>query len=123
MLYLQLVQRNPVERYKPADNVGHQLQLVLHARLRLKELQDTRNLVRCHIDEEDVRQVRRGSLLDLAQHLRLHQIDRENQHDSRAQRGEHCGRLIPRAVKIGQPLAQELRQAQTHQLKQPAQQA
>ena len=59
--------------------------------------------------------------MQIAQQRRLHQKDCQNQHDARAQRSQHRRRLVPWTVKIGQPVAQERRQAQPYAVEQKAQ--
>jgi hypothetical protein len=71
-----------------------------------EELLYAGNLIGLHVNEQNVGQTWRGGLLQIAQEAFLHEIDREDEHDSRAQRGQHRGRLIAGAVEIGEAVTQ-----------------
>ncbi len=81
------------------------------------------NLAGAHIDKEDVGQFGRSGLMQVAQKTLLHEIDREDEHDARAQRRQHRGRLIAGAVEIGQAVAQRRRQMQARAIEKEAQRA
>ena len=84
---------------------------------------DAFDFVGADVDKEDIRQARRGGLMQVAQQILLHEVDGENEHDARTQRGEHGGGLIARPVKIGEAVAQRRWQAQARAIEQKAQEA
>ncbi len=61
--------------------------------------------------------------MQIAQQILLHQVDREDEHDSRAQRRQYRGGLIAGPVEIGEAVAQRRRQVQTRAIQQEAQSA
>ena len=106
MLALHLLHRLTVNGDEAPVNDGDQSQLPANARLMGEELLYAGNLIGLHVNEQDVGQTWRGGLLQIAEEAFLHEIDREDEHDSRAQRGQHRGRLIAGAVEIGEAVTQ-----------------
>ena len=123
MLVLHLFHRLAVDGNEAAHDDGQQIQLLADARLLGEERFDARNFLAAHIDEEDVGNFGRSGLVQVAQEALLHEIDREDEHDARAQRGQHRGRLIAGAIEIRQTVAHGRRQMQTRAVEKEAQRA
>ena len=102
MLVLHLLHGLAVEGDETAPDDGHQIELLTHAGLLCEERFHARDFVGAHVNKKNVGQFGRGGLAQIAQEALLHEIDREDEHDSRAQRRQHRGRLIAGTVEIGQ---------------------
>jgi hypothetical protein len=100
LLLLQLGAGLPIDFSQPRRDQGQPLHGAMDTRLFADQRGDALQLIRRDIDEEDIGQAFAERLLQIPQDSVLHQKYGEDQHDARAQRGEHGNRLVPRPVKV-----------------------
>ncbi len=100
---------------------GHEVERLVHAGLMREKVAHAGDFVAGDVDEEDVGQLGRSGLVQIAQECRLHEVDGEDEHDAGSQRSEHGSGLVSGAIEIGEAVAKERGKTQTDAIEKEAQ--